>query len=110
MHHPPLNKRCRTNVAGQGDAVSSFLGEWRRHFSEIEAPPKHKRFQEIVLEAIIGGDLCAFKKRQVGSSKINRRPLPYGKLPYKRKYNPFERYPLFRGPTTTDSYQRLSRQ
>lgn len=65
------------------------------------SPAKQKTFQEIVSDAIIVGDLPAFKKCQVGISDIDRRLLPYRELPYKRKYNPSERYSLVRGPTMT---------
>jgi hypothetical protein len=52
-------------------------------------------------EAIINGDLAAFKKCCVGKNDINRRLLQYRDLEYKRKYNPNERYIRLRGPTMT---------
>jgi ankyrin repeat protein len=61
----------------------------------------HKNFQEITSEAIISGDLSAFKKCCVGRNDINRRLLQYRDLEYKRKYNTNERYIRLRGPTMT---------
>jgi hypothetical protein len=65
------------------------------------AAPTHKNFQEMTSDAIINGDLAAFKKCCVGKNDINRRLLQYRDLDYKRKYNPDERYIRLRGPTMT---------
>jgi hypothetical protein len=55
----------------------------------------------MVSDAIIQGDLIAFKKCAVGRHDIDRRILEYRDLPYQRKYNPDERYVPLRGPTMT---------
>jgi hypothetical protein len=49
--------------------------------------PVHKNFQEMTSEAIINGNLAAFKKCCVGKKDINRCLLQYRNL----EYNPNER-------------------
>jgi hypothetical protein len=64
-------------------------------------PAPRRCFQELVSDAIIAGDLTAFKKCAVGRYDIDRRILEFRDLPYKRKYNPDDRYVPLRGPTIT---------
>ena len=61
------------------------------------SPPKN--FQEEVAEAIIKGDLAAFKKCCVGKNDINRRLLPHKELKPVPKYNKDQRYINIKGPT-----------
>lgn len=58
-----------------------------------------KNFQETVADAILSGNLDAFKKCCVGKNDINRRLLPHKTLEYKPRNNPNEHYIAIRGPT-----------
>lgn len=62
-----------------------------------QSPPKN--FQEEVVDAIVKGDLAAFKKCCVGKNDINRRLLPHKELKPVPKYNKDQRYINIKGPT-----------
>lgn len=62
-------------------------------------PTPPKNFQEEVADAIVSGNLAAFKKCCVGKNDINRRLLPHKELKAKPAHNPEERYINIRGPT-----------
>ena len=67
-----------------------------------EEKPKQsapKNFQEEVADAIVKGDLAAFKKCCVGKNDINRRLLPHKELKPVPQYNPLQRYINIKGPT-----------
>lgn len=58
-----------------------------------------KTFQEEVVDAILAGDLQAFKKCCVGKNDIDRRLLPTKDLKPRPKINTNERYIPIKGPT-----------
>ena len=58
-----------------------------------------KKFQELVVDAIIAGDLAAFKRCGVSKNDIDRRLCQYRELTPVPKYSVSERYPPIRGPT-----------
>ena len=62
-------------------------------------PPPRKNFQELICDAIIAGDLEAFKHCCPSKNDVNRRLLVGRKLNPVPKYHPSERYPNIRGPT-----------
>lgn len=67
---------------------------------EDNNPKLSPEFQEKVVNAIVKGDLEAFKKLGVGNDEINRQLLPQKELKPVPKYNKDQSYIIIKGPTT----------